>query len=332
MLRLTPFTYVTPASVAEAVQLRKQYGDEAAYMGGGTDLLPNIKHRLAEPKFVIGLRSLREMQSIVREESGGLRLGGSVRLSQLEHSPLVRNEYPALADAAAVISSPQVRRVGTLGGNICLDVRCNYYNQSEHWRRAVGFCMKKDSEICRVAPGSDRCWAVSSADTVPVLLAHGAQVAVFGPAGERLLPLEELYRDDGLVPMALQPDEVVAAVRLPPPNGLRVVYSKLRIRMSFDFPLVGAATGLALDVDGMVRQSRIFLTAVASLPMRVRAAEELLIGRPLTDELIRAAGDQVFRSTHPMDNTEGSIPHRKRMARVYVERALRDFARANPDA
>lgn len=301
-------------------------------MGGGTDLIPNIKHRLAEPKYVVGLRSIRDVSHLHLDDSGWLRIGGGVRLSELEHSELVRTRYPALAESASLISTPQVRRMGTIGGNVCLDVRCNYYNQSEHWRRAIGYCMKKDSLICRVAPGSDRCWAVSSADTVPVLMGHDALITVVGPEGERTVPLRDFYRDDGLVPTAMQPGEIVSEIRIPPTDGLQMVYSKLRIRMSFDFPLVGAATGVRLSSDGTVEEARIVITAVASYPLEVSAAEEVLIGNRLSEDVILRVGEKVFRTVHPMDNTEGSIPHRKRMARVYVERALRQLAQAETQA
>ena len=325
MLRLTPFTYVRPTSIDEALDLCASGNGSAALMGGGTDLLPNIKHRLAEPKLVIGLRELATMHGIEAMDDGGLHVGAAETLSAIEHATIVRERYPALADAASLISTPQVRRQGTIGGNVCLDVRCNYYNQSEHWRRAVGFCMKKDSPICRVAPGGDRCWAVSSADTVPVLIAHEAEIQIAGKSGFRWEPLGGFYRDDGLVPITLQPGEIITAIRIPPPD-LTLMYSKLRIRMSFDFPLVGAATGIGFDPDGTVRKAKIVLTAVGSHPIEVTEAEDLLTGGRLDESAIKAAGDKVFRVAHPMDNTEGSIPHRKRMARVFVEQALRRFA------
>jgi 4-hydroxybenzoyl-CoA reductase subunit beta len=186
--------------------------------------------------------------------------------------------------------------------------------------------MKKGSEICRVAPGGDRCWAVSSADTVPVLIALDAEVCLANRSGERWQRVKTLYQDDGLVPLTIQPGDIVTEVRVPPAGAMQTVYSKLRLRMSFDFPLVGAATGIALAADGTVERARIVLTAVGSHPIEVTAAEHTLIGKPLTLETIRSAGEQVFRAAKPMDNTEGSVPHRKRMARIYVERALRYFA------
>ncbi|MGH2442482.1 MAG: FAD binding domain-containing protein, partial [Chloroflexota bacterium] len=244
--------------------------------------------------------------------------------------PMVRNVYPALSEAAHLISTPQVRTMGTIGGNVCLDVRCNYYNQSQEWRRGIGFCMKKDSPICRVAPGGDRCWAVSSADTVPVLIALRAEVSIAGREGSRRAPLASLYVDDGLTPMTLRPGEIVAAIHLPPVAGWECVYRKFRIRQSFDFPLVGVAVAIRTSLDGIAREARVVMTAVASFPERASAAERILEGSPLDEERIEAAGQAVFRLAKPMDNTAGTIFHRKRMARVLAERALRDIAARSP--
>ncbi|HEX6508845.1 MAG TPA: FAD binding domain-containing protein, partial [Chloroflexota bacterium] len=218
------------------------------------------------------------------------------------------------------------RRVGTIGGNVCLDVRCNYYNQSFEWRKAIGFCMKKDSPICRVAPGGDRCWAVASADTVPVLISLRAEVSIMGAGGVRRAPLESLYLDDGLTPLTLQPGEIVTSVHIPPSGSFDCVYEKFRIRQSFDFPLAAAACAVRKSRNGTVEDARLVLTAVASYPQRAKAAERALLGRRLDAESIETAGSAVFGMVKPMDNTAGTIFHRKRMARVLVERGLRRIA------
>lgn len=324
MLRLTRFAYEAPPSLAEAGARARELGPEAVVMAGGTDVLVNIKQRVCTPRVVIGIRHLPELGAIAADPDGGLTLGAGVTLARLETDPRVLARYPALAYAASVISAPQVRNVATLGGNVCLDVRCNYYNQSEEWRRAIGYCMKRDSAICRVAPGGDRCWAVSSADTVPVLMALDAEVTVLGERGEAHVPIAALFQDDGLVPLTLAPGDLVAAVHLPPPAGQACVYKKFRLRHSFDFPLVGAAVALRVD-EGLIRDPHIVLTAVASRPERVTAAEEALDGRALDDASIAATGEAVYRAAKPMDNTAGTVFHRKRMARVLVERALRDL-------
>lgn len=326
MLRLTRFQYVAAGTVEHAVDLLDQHGRDAMLLAGGTDLLVNIKHRLFTPGYVVGIRHLPELGRLAPDDAGWLTVGAAVSLHRLESDSLVRDRYPALAEAARLISTPQVRAVGTVGGNVCLDTRCNYYNQSYEWRKAIGFCMKKDSPICRVAPGGDRCWAVASADTVPVLIALRAEVSIAGPHGGRRIPLENLYMDDGLVPLTLHFGEIVTAVHLPPPGGYRCVYRKFRIRQSFDFPLVGVATALKTALDGTVDDVRVVLTAVASYPERAAGAEEVLRGSVPTEEIINAAGATVYRAARPMDNTAGTIFHRKRMARVLFERGLREIA------
>ena len=326
MLRLNRFTYLAPASLREAAEMLEEHGEDAALMAGGTDLLVNIKHRIATPKYVIGIRRLPELNALTLDQRGWLHIGAGISLTRIEHDPLISNRYPALSYAARLVSSPQVRGMGTIGGNVCLDVRCNYYNQSYEWRKGIGFCMKKDSPICRVAPGGDRCWAVSSADTVPVLIALRAEVSVLGAENQRRMPLENLYQDDGLVPMTLKPGEIVTAIHVPPVDGWRAGYQKFRIRHSFDFPLVGVATAVHRDSQAIVNDARIVLTAVAAHPERGTAAEQSLTGSPLDGVAIAAAGQHVFKQAKPMDNTAGSIFHRKRMARVLTERALREIA------
>ncbi len=325
MLRLNRFSYVAPGDLDGALALMEKHGQDAMLMAGGTDLLVNIKQRLATPALVVGIRELPELQGYSLDR-GWLTLGASTRLCDIEHDPRIRMMYPALSDAAGLISAPQVRTVATLGGNICLDTRCNYYNQSQEWRRAIGFCMKKDSPICRVAPGGDRCWAVASADTVPVLISLRAETTVVGPSGIRRVPVESLYQDDGLVPLTLRFGEIVSSVHIPPPDTWTTEYAKFRLRQSFDFPLVGIAASVRRDPDGNIADARVVMTAVASYPERASGAESVLRGKPLSEESITTAGHAVFRQAKPMDNTAGSIFHRKRMARVLVERSLRHIA------
>ncbi|MBI4561343.1 MAG: FAD binding domain-containing protein, partial [Candidatus Rokubacteria bacterium] len=231
----------------------------------------------------------------------------------------------ALATAAGLVSTPQLRNVGTIGGNICVDTRCNYYNQSYQWRKAIGFCMKKDGEICLVAPGSSRCWAVSSSDTAPVLWSLGARVRLVGPKDERVIPIEALYRDDGIEYLTKAPEEVLAEILLPPVDGLRSAYLKLRRRGSFDFPVLGVAVALYMD-DGVVKTARIVLGAVASQPREAADAAALLGGQRLTPELIERVAGVAAKPSKPLDNTDFTHPYRKKMTRVFVSRALRRLA------
>jgi 4-hydroxybenzoyl-CoA reductase subunit beta len=215
--------------------------------------------------------------------------------------------------------------MGTLGGNVCVDTRCNYYNQSYEWRKAVGFCMKKDGDICLVAPGSDRCWAVSSSDTAPALWSLGARVTLAGPAGERTMPIAALYHDDGIQYLSKRPDEIVTAITLPPVDGWRSAYLKLRRRGAFDFPVLGVAAAVRLEGE-VVREARVVLGAVASVPREAPRAAAVLVGQRLTAETIEAAADAAAGPARPLDNTDLTHPYRKKVTRVYVARALARLA------
>src|SRR2546426_2674820 len=282
MIRLPSFTYLAPRTLAEAATAMAEHGRDAMLVAGGTDLYPNMQPRQLEPKVVVGLRGILELRG-VRVESGGWTIGAGTTLSEVSTHPAIARDFPALAPAAGLVSSPQLRNMGTLGGNICVDTRCNYYNQSHAWRKAVGFCMKKDGDICLVAPGSSRCWAVSSSDTAPVLWSLGATVRLVGAGGERTIPMPALYRDDGIEYLARRPDEVLTEILLPPGDGWTSIYLKLRRRGSFDFPVLGVAVAARMEGD-TVRDARIVLGAVAALPREARPAAAALIGERRTPE------------------------------------------------
>jgi len=223
--------------------------------------------------------------------------------------------------------------MGTLGGNLCLDTRCNYYNQTYEWRKAIDFCMKKDGHICWVAPSSPRCWAVSSSDVAPVMVALGADYVLVGPppGGERVVPAARFYHNDGINYLTKQPDEVLATVRLPAPDGWDAVYHKLRRRGSFDFPVLGVAAwvrweqGAGSGERGRVMEARVVLGGVASWPQEVPEAGAVLVGTDLSDEGVAAAADAAYRPAKPLDNTDFDLSWRKQMTRVYVTRALTEL-------
>ncbi len=215
--------------------------------------------------------------------------------------------------------------MGTIGGNLAVDTRCTYYNQTYEWRKAINFCMKKDGAICWVAPGSPRCWAVSSSDTAPVLIALDATVTLVGPAGERRLQVKDLYRQDGIDFVTKRREEILTAIHVPAPNGLRAVYRKLRRRGSIDFPILGVAVAIATAKDGMVQKARIVLTAVESAPVEAEKAEAHLVGKKLTDDVIEEASTLAYRPAKPLDNTDLTYPYRKKMAKIEVARALREL-------
>ena len=297
--------------------MAEAHGDRAMLVAGGTDLFPNLKRRQFEPEVLVQVPSLGGIE----REDGHLVLGATVTLAEAAASAAVRELAPGFAEAAGLVSSPPLRNAGTVGGNLCVDTRCNYYNQTFEWRKSIGFCMKKDGDVCLVAPGSPRCWAVSSSDTAPVALVLGASVELQGPEGSRRLPAAGLYLDDGIQYLAKQPHEVLTAIHLPVEPGLRSAYVKLRRRGSIDFPIAGAAVALELDGDTVVR-CRIALSAVASHPLEVPAAGEFLAGKRLDQESIAAAAELAAKPAKPLDNTDLTHFWRKKMVRVVVEQAI----------
>jgi 4-hydroxybenzoyl-CoA reductase subunit beta len=325
MMRLPAFRYLAPATVAEAVGMLASEGPGAAVVAGGTDLYPNMKRRHQTPTTLVALRKVAELRGVAETADGNLRLGPATTLSALERNPILPARYPALAAAVRSISTPLLRNMGTIGGNVLLDTRCNYYNQSYEWRRAINFCLKCDGTTCSVAPGSDRCWAVNSSDSVPVLIALGAKVRFASPRGEREVDVEALYRDDGIAWLAKEPDEVLTDVLIPPPGAARTHYGKLRRRGSFDFPVLGVATTVTLDGE-QVGSVRIVLNGVGSAPIRAKEAEAFLVGKRLDEPVIRAAADLAYRPAKPLDNTDLEYSYRKKMVKVYVRGGLQVIA------
>ncbi|GAC1566530.1 MAG: xanthine dehydrogenase family protein subunit M [Ktedonobacteraceae bacterium] len=322
MLRLPPFRYLAPRDVEQAVHMLAQEGEPAMLVAGGTDLYPNMKRRQFTPPVLIGLHAIQSLKSISGSPEQGMRLGAGVTLSTLANHPLIQRHYPALATAAGSVSTPQLRNMGTIGGNLLLDTRCNYYNQTEFWRHSIGYCMKKDGDVCLVAPGSPRCWAISSADSAPVLVSLGARAHLVSERGERVLPVRELFRDDGMNPYTKDGDELLTDILLPPAGGWRSAYLKLRRRGSFDFPILGVAAALRFNDDGTVAEARLTLGAVASHPLEANEAAALLLHRPLSRELIEAVAVAASRRAKPLDNADLTINYRKQVAPVFVRRVL----------
>jgi len=322
MLRLPPFELKVPATAAEAVRLKREAGAQGAYVAGGTDLYPNMKRRQQTPRVVIDIRRLPELGTIATASDGTLIVGSAVSLSRLIRESLVRQSWPVLAQAAATISTPLLQNMGTVGGNLLLDTRCNYYDQSYEWRQAIDFCMKKDGTICWVAPSSPRCWAVQSSDLAPVMVALDAKVRVVGPEGARTIPAAALYQNDGIDYLTLRPDELLTAIEIPPLGGARADYQKLRRRGAFDFPVLGVATWARVDQAGVVTDARLVLGAVASYPVLCREAAQALVGQRLSDDVVDKAARAAARPAKPLDNTDFTIGWRKEMVPVFVRRSL----------
>jgi 4-hydroxybenzoyl-CoA reductase subunit beta len=336
MMRAPKFRYHAARSVRDAVSALRDGGPRAMLLAGGTDLVPNMKRRTQTPELVIGIRHIAALRRI--SNGDGLTIGACVTLAELAAHRKVRGAYRALAAAAGSVATPHLRNMGTLGGNLCLDTRCNYYNQNAEWREAIGNCMKAPTGtggtaclspdgtgICWVATSSPRCWAVSSTDTAPALIALGAEVTLASAEGGRRLPLEQLYRDDGMDHLAKRPDELLSTVHLAPPSDAwRSTYWKLRRRGSFDFPVLSVAAALRFGPGGVVEDARVVLGAVGSRPVPVSESSEL-VGRALTDEVIRRFADAAATHARPMDNTDFELSWRKKVARSYVRGALEEL-------
>jgi 4-hydroxybenzoyl-CoA reductase subunit beta len=322
MMRLPRFTYRAPRTIDEATELLAVSNGGAMLVAGGTDVLPNMKRRQQTPAVLVGLRGVAELKSIADDD--GLTIGAGVTLTDLLEMPLVRQRYTGLWQAVAQVATPHLRNMGTLGGNLCLDTRCNYYDQTYEWRKAIDFCMKKDGETCWVAPSSRRCLAVSSTDSAPMLAALGADAILRNADRERRVPVADLYRNDGIDYLTRQRDELLTAVHLPGAAGWRSSYWKLRRRGSFDFPVLSVAAALQFTRDQTVTAARIVLGAVASCPLVVKDAGAVLVGSALTDEAIATAADLAAHPARPMDNTDFSLLWRKRMVRDLVSYALRE--------
>src|SRR5918997_1240648 len=282
MMRLPKFEYYTPQTIAEAVKIRGDVGPVGQFVAGGTDLYPNMKRRQQMPKTVISVMRLAELNQITGDGKGGLRIGASVTLTDICEHPIINREYPVVAKAARTISTPLLRNMGTIGGNLLLDTRCNYYDQNYEWRKGINFCLKKDGDVCWVAPGSRKCWAVQSSDLVPLMVAIGARVKFVSTLGERMVVAAGLYNDDGIDYLHKRPDELLTEIQLPPTNGWRASYQKLRRRGAFDFPVLGVATWISTDKAG-VTDARIVLGGIAPSPVEVKEAATALIGKPLGD-------------------------------------------------
>jgi len=329
MMRLPKFTYRVPKTISDAVAMFGDAGPDAMFVAGGTDLYPNMKRRQQTPNTVISVTRLRELHEIRGDATTGLVIGSSVSLTQICEHPVINHDYGFLADAARLISTPILRNMGTIGGNLLLDTRCNYYDQNYEWRKGINFCMKKDGEICWVAPSSPKCWAVQSSDLAPVMVAIGAKIKLVSASGERMLDAADLYNNDGIDYLHKRPDELLTEIHLPPRNGLRVIYKKLRRRGAFDFPVLGVAAALGMAGDGTVRSAKLILGGIAPAPIEVSEAQQALIGGQLDVERINAAAEACYLKARPLDNTDFVMGWRKQMARPFVQRALEELRQIN---
>jgi 4-hydroxybenzoyl-CoA reductase subunit beta len=338
MLRLPPFRFVQAQSLAEAASVLAGEGAleglPVRVVAGGTDLWPNMKRRHQKPGTVVSLMGIPDLAGVTGGQANGeIRIGATTLLADVAAHPAIAARYPAFARAVESISSPPLRHMGTLGGNLCVDTRCTYYDQTEEWRRSIGYCLKAEGTVCWVAPGSERCLAHAASDSAPMLCALGARVTLVSSEGERAIPVEALYRDDGIAYLAKRPDEILTGILLPresDASACRSAFWKLRRRGSIDFAVLSAAAAVWTGPSGIVEQARIYLGAVASAPLAAEEAAQSLLGKPLTEEGIAAAARLARKVATPFDNTDFQAQWRGVMVERYTAAALREIAGLDP--
>jgi len=324
-MRLPKFLYVEPGSLEEACLFLEEHGRESKLMAGGTDLLPSMKLGLSAPKWLINTSALPQLDQVEFDEGSGLRIGASVKIGALERNALVRQKYPGIALAAVCVGSPQLRQMGTVGGNLSIDTRCDYYNQPDLWRDCKPKCIKMGGETCNAIGGGRKCFAVFSGDLAPALIALDARIRLVSVREERIIPLSELYTGNGAKPRAIKPEEILAGVEVPLlPAGTVGTYAKFAVRKAIDFPLAGVATLLTLEgKEKLCRAAKVVIGAVGPGPDEVKAIGQLLEGKKLSLQLIEEASSLAFKAAKPVANRGSSPVYRKLMIKALVRKALR---------
>ncbi len=318
-MSLPDFQLVRPRTLPEAMGFLREHHN-IRILAGGTDLLPSMRQKLFEPDHVLDIRHLPELKGI-RETGQGTEIGALTTLGEIEHSSLLRQHYPVLVEAAKTVASPVLRNMGTIGGNICLDTRCLWYNQSLTWRKSCGFCIKKDGDLCHVAPGGTKCWAAFSADTPPALLCLDAEIEIVSAAGARTITLSDFYSGDGADHRRLQPNELLTRIFLPRASaGYLGTYRKLRIRGSIDYPLAGVAV-VVKKSNGHVEDLRIGITAVNPAPLLVKGVDSILNGN-FNEVTAEAIAEQAARTAKPLTTSALTPEYRREMIRVFTKRAV----------
>ena len=324
-MRLPDLRYAEPKSLEEACLFLAEHAGESRVFAGGTDLFPSMKQRIVTPKYVVSLSSIPGLDRFQFDERSGLRIGASVKIRSLEKDPVILEKYPSIAKAAGEVGSPQLREMGTAAGNLNIDTRCYYYNQSDFWRSCRPTCIKMGGETCNAVGGGKKCFAVFSGDLAPALISLGATIKLVSAKGERTLLLKDYYTGDGAKPIARQPEEILVQIDVPPlPEKKHSCYLKYRIRRSIDFPLADVATFVTFNDDGkVVREARIVIGAVGTKPQELEEVGQLLAGKSLADGLMEEAAELAFKAAKPVANTASSFSYRKRMIRIMVKKALR---------
>jgi 4-hydroxybenzoyl-CoA reductase subunit beta len=326
MLRLHQYSYHRPPTLSDALELLADEG--AMAIAGGTDLMPNMKHRLFTPHRLVGLKQLEELRGfhlVEREGAPYLSVGAAETLAAVAAHPLVVRHFRSLGHAAGQVAGPQIRNQGTIGGNLCLDTRCTYYNQSHFWRQALGFCLKKDGDLCHVTRVGKKCVAANSADTPPVLITLGAWVQLASAEGTREVAVADFFIADGSWNTVRKRGEILTRICIPlPRTPMRTAYRKLRQRASIDFPLLSIAASAGLDGEGAVERMEVVVSSLGARPRRVSGLDGIVKGERIED-VVETVAQLAHKQCHPLENIIVDAEWRRAMVPVYVRRALREM-------
>ena len=321
-MSLPEFQLLRPKTIPDAVRMLGQHAANLQIIAGGTDLIPSLKQKLFAPKYVMDIRGIEQMRGVRAVFGAGVEIGALTTISNIEDSGFLERNYPVLREAAMTVASPILRNMGTVGGNLCLDTRCLWYNQSQQWRKSCGFCLKKDGNFCHVAPGSNSCWAVFSGDTAPALLCLGAEIEIAGPNGYRRVPLAQFYGNDGIAHIRMQRYEMLTRVLIPESSsGWKGSYLKLRVRGSIDYPLAGVAVALKIS-KGIVEHARVAITGVNPAPMLVPNVEHVLVGRAVSEHYAQVVGELAAQTAKPLTTSMLTPEYRREMVKVFTKRAI----------
>lgn len=323
-MHLPKFEYLKPHTIDQACSMLHQHEGEAKIIAGSTALLIYLKQRLLAPRYIVGLKGISGLDYIDYDGEQGLRIGPLTTLYSLSVSPVIRERYPILSQVSAGVGVPPVRYMGTLGGNLCLDTRCLYYNQSHLWRRSRLPCFRRGGNLCHAVKRSERCHATYQGDLAPALMALNANVKLSTSTGQRIVALGDFFTGKGETPNVLQLDEILTEVQIPPPSDHSVAaYHKLRIREAMDFPLAAVAVVLNMDGEKVCREAKVVLNAISAAPFEVKEAAAMLQGKEIGDGVIEEAAQETFKRAHPVNNLPLDPAYRRKMVPVLLKRAIR---------
>lgn len=321
-MRLPKFEYIRPSTIEEACSFLSEHRQDTRVLSGGTALMVDMGQRLLAPKYVLGLKGLADMDYVRYDGKSGLRIGALTTLETLSSSSLIANGYDILRQACESAAAPPLRSMATIGGNLSLDTRCLYYNQSDLWRKSRPLCLKLKGDVCHAVRGGRNCLAVYQGDLAAALMALGSQVRLVKKGGERVVPLSQFFTRKGEKPNILEPDDMVAEIQVPPAAKKVGVYQKLRVREAIDFPLASVAVVMSVTGDKVCQEASVVLGAVGPAPLEVPGAGQILLNKKVDDRLVEQAAQEAYDRAHPIDNLAIDPEYRRKMIRVLTKRAI----------